>query len=97
MTKWELLSPELKVCSVIYEFTKIKKEKIWFSKIVKILDKDVSRSTISKGLDKLFDLGIIDGNWEKAERKWTRVFNIAGEANDFVKSIYENTKRGSIS
>ncbi|MCK5260545.1 MAG: hypothetical protein KAJ44_00015 [Thermoplasmatales archaeon] len=93
MTNWELLSPELKACSVIYEFTQIKKEKIWFNKIVKILEKDVSRSTISKSLDKLFDLGVIDGNWKKAEGKWTRVFNISGEAKDFVKSIYNNTRR----
>lgn len=94
MANWELLSPDLKVCSVIYEFSKVRKEKIWFNKIVRVLDNDVSRSTVSKSLDKLFDLGIIDGNWEKVNgRKWTRVFKIAGEANDFVKNIYDNTER----
>ena len=92
LTDWSILSNDLKVCYVIYDCQKNRK-KIWFSKLVEVLANDVSRATISKSLDKLFDLGMIDGNWEKVDGKWTRVFKIAGEAEDLVKAIYENTKR----
>ena len=95
MDNWALLSPELKVCYVIYEFTNLKGKRIWFNKIVKILENEISRSSVSKSLDKLFDLGIIDGKWELADGKWSRSFNIAGEANEFVKSICENSRRPS--
>jgi len=81
------------VCYAIYEFDKVRKERIWFSKLVRVLDADASKATISRTIDKLFDLGIIDGKWEKVEGKWTRVLSVTGEAEDSVKGIYESTKR----
>ena len=90
MVDWSVLSTDLKVCYVIYE-SEQRKDKIWFSKLVQILEKDVSRGTISKSLDKLFDLGMIDGQWEKADGKWTRTFTITGEAKDFIRNVYKNT------
>ena len=90
MIEWNMLSTDLKVCYYIYKFNDIEGKKIWFSKLVETFN-DASRSTISKSIDKLFDLGMIDGKWEKAEGKWTRVFKISGEAKDFVKTMYENT------
>ena len=71
----------------------MKKEKIWFSKLVDILKGEISRSTISKNLDKLFDLGIIDGKWEKVDNKWTRTFKISGEAKNFINHIYKSTNK----
>ena len=91
MVGWEVLSPDLKVACKIYE-CETKKEEIWFSKLVDALEGDVSRTTISKSIDKLFDLGIIDGEWKKVKTRWYRVFKIAGEASVFIKNIYLSTK-----
>jgi DNA-binding PadR family transcriptional regulator len=92
MVDWQILSNDLKICYLIYKYTEKEGKDIWFSKLVNDLQNDVSRTTISKILDKLFDLGIIDGEWKKTEDgKWTRVFKIAGEAKDFIKIVYEKT------
>lgn len=91
MVSKEILSKDLRICVAIYEHN-LKNEPVWFSRLVTELEADVSRSTISKSIDKLFDLGIIDGNWEKVDGKWTRVFKIAGEAEDLVKKLYEETR-----
>lgn len=93
MVEWSVLSNDLKICTVVYEYDRVKGEKVWFSKLVKILEGDMSRVTISKSLDKLFDLGMVDGNWEKVEGKWTRTFTVAGESEDLIKNIYQTTKR----
>lgn len=94
MVEWRILSSDLKVCAVIYEYN-LKDEKIWFSKLVEELKGDVSKGTITKVADRLFDLGVIDGNWERVNGKWTRVLSIAGEAESFIKNVYENTNRSS--
>lgn len=93
MQSWAVLSYDLKICSVIYEYEHEKHEKVWFSKLVDVLEGEMSRATVSKTIDKLFDLGIIDGTWEKVDGKWTRVFKIAGEAEDFIRTIYLSAKR----
>ena len=89
MADWSVLSADLKVCYFIYGAEQ-KNEKIWFSKLVKLLDKDVSRGTISKSIDKLFDLGMIDGQWEKVDGKWTRTFTVTGETKSFIRNIFKN-------
>ncbi len=95
MQSWSVLSNDLKICSVIYEYEHVKHEKIWFSKLVGILEGEISRATVSKTLDKLFDLGMIDGTWEKVEGKWTRVFRVTGEAEELIRTIYQSTKAPS--
>lgn len=87
---WSVLSTDLKICHAILDAEE-KESKTWFSKLVRTLEKDASRATISKSIDKLFDLGMIDGNWEKVDGKWTRTFTITGEARDFIKKMYRNT------
>ena len=94
MVEWSILSNDLKICHVVYEYNQ-RTEKIWFSKLVEELEGVVSKVTISKSIDRLFDLGVINGSWEKVEGKWTRVISIAGEAESFVKNVYENTERPS--
>ena len=67
-----------------------KGESVWFSKLVEDLDGRMSRSTVSKNIDQLFDLGIITGEWEKtSDGKWIRTFRIAGEASGLIRSISE--------
>lgn len=92
MVRWKLLSPDLKVSCKIYEYSNVKEGEIWFSKLVKVLDGDVSKVTISKSLDRLYDLGIIDGEWKKVEKRWIRTFKIAGEALDFIRDVYNGSK-----
>lgn len=92
MQSWSVLSNDLKICSVIYQYQHEKNEKVWFSKLVDLLADDMSRTTVSKTVDKLFDLGMIDGTWEKVDGKWTRTFKIAGEAEDLIRTIYLSTK-----
>ena len=94
MVRWDVLSPELKVASKIYKVTKEEKEEIWFNKLVDVLEGRPSRNTISRCLDRLFDLGIIDGEWKKVNNRWTRTFSIAGEATAFIRNIYNSTKNG---
>ena len=92
MVGWDVLSPELKVACKIFQITKDDNDEVWFSKLVEILEGQVSRNTISRCLDRLFDLGIIDGEWKKISNRWTRTFKIAGEATAFIKNIYLGTK-----
>ena len=84
--KWDMLSLDLKICMKIYDLER-KKEKVWLGKLVRILSNDASKVTISKTVDRLFDLGIVDGKWEEVEGKWTRVLTVAGEAEGFIKSV----------
>jgi len=48
---------------------------------------------MGKAVEKLLDLGILDGHWEKIGDKWARVLMVTGEAEDFVKNIYRNINR----
>jgi DNA-binding transcriptional ArsR family regulator len=84
--RWNMLSLDLKICMKIYELER-RKEKVWLGKLVRILSNDASKVTISKTVDRLFDLGIVDGKWEEVEGKWTRVLTVAGEAEGFVRSV----------
>lgn len=97
MTKWKSLSNDLKVVYAIDYFIKKKSEKVWFSKLAEFLEKlkdgSVSKSTVSRCLDRLFDLGIVDGNWEKLDNgKWGKCLYISGEAEGFVSQLSKNTE-----
>jgi len=87
-----VLSNDFLVCTKIYEFNKIKEEDIWFSKLVKSMKGGPSQSTISKSIDRLFDRGMIDGDWKKVDGRWTRTFKITGEFEGFVKGLYDVTE-----
>lgn len=88
-SKKEILSHELKVGLEIYKSQK-ENEKIYFSKLVEKLEGSVSRNTISKALDRLFDLGMVNAKWEKSgEGAWIRAFVISGESEEFFKNLYE--------
>ena len=85
----EQLSNDFKVAVRILDYNK-KGEPVWFAKLVEDMKEEVSKVTISKNIDKLFDLGIINGDWEKLSNgKWVRTFQIAGEASSLIESIAE--------
>ncbi len=85
--KEHVFSNDLQVCLKIYEFNQ-KEEKIWFSKLVKEMHGTPTQSTISKSLDKLFDRGMIDGEWENVNGRWTRTLKVTGEFTGFIKGLY---------
>ena len=85
--KMDKLPNDFEIAVKIFRYTE-NGEDVWFSKLVEDYNGKISRSTISKNLDQLFDLGIITGDWKKNEDgKWIRTFKIAGEANGLIRSI----------
>ncbi len=90
--KKEMLSNDLKVALEIYKHDKIKRDKIYLNKLVKNLKKEMSRTTVHKAIDRLFDLGIVSAKWEKKGNKWVRVFYISGEAEEFLKDLYKHVE-----
>jgi len=88
----QVLSNDFLVCTKIYEFNK-NSEDIWFSKLVKAMNGSLSQSTISKSIDRLFDRGMMDGDWKKVDgNRWTRTFTITGEFEGFIKGLYAVTE-----
>lgn len=91
VSKEEVLSKDFQVCLKIYEFNH-KGEDIWFSKLVREMEGMSAQSTISKSLDRLFDLGMIDGEWTTVDGRWTRTLKVTGEFTGFVDSLYNAMK-----
>ena len=87
--KKDILGKDLEVALQIFGSTKIRNDEIYFSKLVTILDGRVSRNRISQALDRLFDLGILTAEFKKVNKKWARVYNISGEAEGFIETIYD--------
>lgn len=91
----ELLSKELVVAREIYAATRVEKGgPVYFNLLVNRLQtkKLASRATVSKALDMLFDQGIVRADWGvNLEGKHVRALRIAGEAENFVRAIYNHT------
>lgn len=87
--KKDILGKDLEVALQIYDISNVKKEPVYFSKLVKILDGRVSRNRISQALDRLFDDGILTAEFKKVNKKWARVYDVSGEAEGFIESIYD--------
>ena len=64
---------------------------IWFNKLYGVLDCVISsRSTLSRNLDKLSDLGIITGDWSKSDNSnWIRNFKISDEAERLIDKVID--------
>jgi len=87
--KKDILGKDLEVALQIYDTSNVNKEPVYFSKLVKILDGRISRNRISQALDRLFDDGILTAEFKKVNKKWARVYNVSGEAEGFIESIYD--------
>ena len=92
MTNWIDLSTDLKMCVTIHNENKAGR-KVWMSQLVQLLKDDCSKLDISKAEDKLNDLGIIKGDYEKVDGKWTYCYQIDSDAQSFVKNVAENVTR----
>jgi hypothetical protein len=70
---------------------------IGFNQLVGRLKGKVSRATIGKALDSLFDMGILDSEWILDSGRWTKEINIANESKDLVDKIIKDlTEKGLI-
>ena len=87
--KKDILGKDLEVALQIYDTSNKNKEPVYFSKLVRILDGRISRNRISQALDRLFDDGILTAEFKKVNKKWARVYNVSGEAEGFIESIYK--------
>lgn len=91
----KLLSRELLVAREIYKATVVeKRHPVYFNQLVERMKERrlASRATVSFALDMLFDQGIVRADWTQTEDgKHVRGLKIAGEAEKFVKAIYDAT------
>ena len=82
------LSNEFKVAAEIYAFGE-SGELIWYTKLVKSLSGKLSKNTIAKALDTLFDWGIVKAEYGETETgRAGRLLMISNEAKSIVKDLY---------
>lgn len=64
----------------------------YFSSLVQ--HSKLDRASVSKHLDRLFDYGIVEGEWlkSKIDGNWYRGFKIDSDAELLIKSSYERIK-----
>ncbi|HII02770.1 TPA: hypothetical protein HA351_14350 [Methanosarcinaceae archaeon] len=86
--KRSILSQEEKVALEIQKYND-RKDPIYFSRLINVLKEEISRSTISKIIDKLFDLGMVEGRWETYNGKWVRTLYTKGEYREYFRSLNE--------
>jgi len=89
--KSDALSTDMKVAAEIYKFNEMPKQRIWFTKLVKSLEpKKISKTTIARSLDKLFDWGIVKAEYGETETgRAGRLLYITNETKDTIKAVYE--------
>jgi len=88
--KIKRLTKSLIVACKIYEFNIIKKDKIWFSKLVESLKHKASPHEILRDLNLLSDWGIVKSQYgETSKGRAGRLYYISSESKDFIKKIYE--------
>ncbi|MCQ2070024.1 MAG: hypothetical protein MJZ68_02720 [archaeon] len=85
----EKLPNDFEIAVRIYRYNQ-RNEPIYLTRLVEDLEGRISRATISKNLDQMFDLGIITGGWRKSDNgKWIRTFDIADNAKELISAIAE--------
>lgn len=85
----EALSKEFIVASEIFHANKMN-EKIWFSKLVDKLKPIMSKVTVSKSIDTLFDWNIVKGEYgETTPGHSGRLLKITNESKDRMTTVYE--------
>lgn len=87
-TQKNSISNDFAVLLKIYEITEIEHDLVYFTKLVEKTGYD--RLAVSRNVDKLFDLGMIYGDWNYvyAESVWERTFHVEPDALPFVKSLF---------
>jgi len=81
------LSNEIKVGLQLLES---QKDKIGFSDLVKIMDGRLSRNEISKSIDTLSDLGLLEGEYASVCNRSKRILFLTKEGEMFFKPIKDS-------
>lgn len=89
MSEWSKLSPDLKICVVIYRENQAKRE-VWRTRLCQLLEGELTKQEISKNEDRLMDLGVLDSEYRKVDGLWTSCFSICSEAKGFIDNVSEN-------
>lgn len=76
----------------IYDVNIVKKEPVWFTKLVESLKDILSRGQVSRSLDKLYDLGLINMQYQKFDNTWTCTITVSSIAKAFAREMYEKEK-----
>lgn len=85
----DLLSKEFMVATQIYE-SNLKEEKIYFTKLVELLEGYMTQGTVMKKLRTLFDWGIVKAEFGETDKaRAGRLLYIAGEESVTIKELYE--------
>lgn len=85
----EVLSKEFIVASEIRHANR-NNERIWFSKLVDILKPIMSKVTVAKSIDTLFDWNIVKGEYgETTSGHAGRLLKITNESKDKMNAVYE--------
>lgn len=83
------LSSDFKVACEIWHFCNTLHEEIWYSKLVDMLEGELSRATISTALDMLFDWGITKAKYGETENgKGRKLLEISNESSCVVGELY---------
>ena len=88
------MSNDFKVAMRIYECN-LSGEPIWYRKLADEFEKEgtMDRMMVSRNIDKLFDLGIAEGDWEKIDGTWTRTYRITESMIPFMRGLKQGWER----
>lgn len=82
------LSNEFKVAAEIFA-CKENGELVWYTKLVERLSGKLSKSTIAKALDVLFDWGIVKAEYGETETgRAGKLLMISNEAEPIIRELY---------
>lgn len=84
-----LLSPEFMIATEIFGLIE-REEKVWYNKLCERLQGKLSRGTISKALNSLFDWGIVKAEYgETTPGHAGRLLFISNESEQVIRVLYE--------
>jgi hypothetical protein len=92
MKSTQLVSSELFVAMMIYHVTEVKKERIWFTKLIDLLQDYMDKKVVSHAMDTLDDWMIIYGEYgatEKGHAGRLYYIDIHDGGDDMIKELYD--------
>jgi len=73
----------------IYEWANIKKEIVYYGKLLDSFDGRIPDKEVSKSIDFLFDICMIDAEYENVNRKWVRSIKINLDYLPYMEELYK--------